>query len=72
MNIDQTTELLEFLMGAYPGRFNATEATLRTWSDLLEDQDFESVMYRAKRFIAKSPHPPTIADLKKTRPPAIG
>jgi hypothetical protein len=64
MNIAETTRLLAFIQGAYPGRFEATKDTIRVWHEMLGDQDFEGVYRRAQRHITKSPHPPAISDLK--------
>lgn len=72
MNIDETAELLDFIGDSYPGRFTVTKGVLKTWQDMLSDQDFEGVMYRARKHIAGSPHPPAISDLKIKRYPVIG
>lgn len=72
MNIDETTELLELIQGSFPGRFPVTEVTVKVWQDMFSNQDFESVMGRAKRHIIANPHPPAISDLKVKRYPVFG
>lgn len=72
MDIDQTSELLEYIQESYPNRFPVTEGTIKVWQDNLSDQDFEGVMYRAKKHIASEPHPPTISVLKIKRHPFVG
>lgn len=72
MNIEETAELLELISESYPSRFRVTENTIKVWQDMLKDQDFGGVMYRARKHIERLPQPPTISDLKIQRYPVIG
>lgn len=72
MDAKETGELLAYISEAYPGRFTVGKGTVKVWQDMLSDQDFEGVMYRARKHIASNPHPPAISDLKIKRYPVIG
>lgn len=72
MDVKETTELLALISESHPGRFPVTKTTIKVWQDMMSDQDFVSVMGRAKRHITSNPHPPSISDLKVKRYPVIG
>lgn len=72
MNTKETGELLTFIQGAFPGRFEVNKNTVKVWQDMLHDQHFEGVMLRARKHIERSSHPPQISDLKVKRYPVIG
>ncbi|MEK8132927.1 replicative helicase loader/inhibitor [Paenibacillus filicis] len=72
MNRDETIKLLDFISGAYPGKFPVNVNVLNVWSKAFADQDFQSVMWRAEKFAAGNDRPPAISNLVIKHYPVIG
>lgn len=62
MTREEVKELFKFLTFIYPN-FEVSSEKLDVWTSLLENQNTEKVMRRAKRYVLDNKFPPTIADL---------
>lgn len=62
MTRDEVKELFKFLTFIYPN-FEVSSEKLDVWTSLLQNQNTEKVMQRAKRYVLENKFPPTIADL---------
>lgn len=64
MTPDQTMRLMAILRGAYP-RWEVSEDGIKTWCAMVGDLGPDEAMLATRAFISDSPHPPTIADIRK-------
>lgn len=69
MNREQTIELFKFLSDIYPTFLPDSKQELtrkvNTWSNLMKDQDFNRVMWKAEQYAKQNKFPPTVADLSE-------
>lgn len=62
MTKKEVLELFKFLKTVYP-QFEVDQYKLDVWSELLEDQDFDRVMKKAKEHAKTNKYPPAVAEL---------
>lgn len=63
--IEQVTALLGVIAAAHPDRFEITDERIDVYADLLADLDITDLKAATRQHLATSPHPPTIADLRR-------
>ena len=63
--IEQVTALLGVIAAAHPDRFEITDDRIDVYADLLADLDITDLKAATRQHLATSPHPPTIADLRR-------
>ena len=67
MTRNEVKQLFKFLKFVYPN-FEVSSEKLDIWAELLADQDFESIIKRAKEFAKENRYPPAVADLYIPKP----
>lgn len=68
MTKKEVLELFKFFKSVYQ-HFEVDQYKIDTWAELLEDQDFEVVMRKAKKHAREYKFPPAVAELITIKPP---
>ena len=63
--VEQVTALLGVIAAAHPDRFEITDERIDVYADLLADVPFDALKAATRQHLATSPHPPTVAELRK-------
>lgn len=63
--VEQVTALLGVIAAAHPDRFEITDHRIDVYADLLADLDIVALKAATRQHLATSPHPPTVAELRK-------
>lgn len=63
--VEQVTALLGVIAAAHPERFEITDERIDIYADLLADLDITTLKAATRQHLATSPHPPTVADLRR-------
>jgi hypothetical protein len=63
--VEQITALLGVIAAAHPDRFEITDERIDVYADLLADLDIAALKAATRQHLAMSPHPPTVADLRR-------
>lgn len=64
MTKTETTKLLALMVAAWP-RFEVDDIRLSLWHEMFADVDFAVAQLALKKLMLESPHPPSIADLRR-------
>lgn len=64
-------KILRIIEGAYPGRFESTEAAIDAWAALLRDVPYELASRAAAALCRTSKFPPSVAEIREAIAEAI-